>query len=126
MNTLLWVALGGAIGASGRYLVGTAIGSAAQNAFPWATLTVNICGSFVLGVLAGLMAFAWSPSPELRAFLTVGVLGGFTTFSAFSLDVVLLAERGRLDLAGVYVASTVILSVGGLFAGLRLARGVFG
>jgi len=68
------------------------------------------------------MTFSWSPSPELRAFIVVGVLGGFTTFSAFSLDVVLLIERGRLSLAALYLIGTVALSVGGLFAGMRLTR----
>jgi len=68
------------------------------------------------------MTFSWSPSPEMQAFLVVGVLGGFTTFSAFSLDVALLMERDRIVLAAVYMIGTVALSVGGLFAGIRLMR----
>jgi fluoride exporter len=122
MKTLIMVALGGAAGASGRYAVGLLATHLTRGGFPWGTFAVNLTGSFVLGVLAALMAFTWSPSPELRAFLVVGVLGGFTTFSAFSLDVVLLIERGRLGLAAVYVLATLLLSVGGLFAGLRLTR----
>lgn len=122
MKTLVMVALGGALGASGRYAVGIAAGHLSRGAFPFGTFTVNIVGSFILGVLAGLMTFSWNPSPEMRAFVVVGVLGGFTTFSAFSLDVVLMIERGRLALAAGYIAATVLLAVGGLFAGLRLTR----
>jgi CrcB protein len=122
MKTLLFVALGGAIGASGRYMVGSLVGHLPHGGFPLGTFAVNAVGSFVLGVLAALMAMTWSPSPELRAFLVVGVLGGFTTFSAFSLDVILLIERGRAALALGYVAGTLIVAVGGLFAGLRLTR----
>lgn len=122
MKTLLFVAIGGAVGASGRYAVGMLATHFAPSGYPWGTFAVNVAGSFALGVLAALMALTWSPSPELRAFLVVGLLGGFTTFSAFSLDVVLLAERGRLGLAAIYLVGTVIMSVGGLFAGLRLTR----
>ncbi len=122
MSTVVAIALGGAAGAVGRHLVGSAAAHVVGGSYPWGTFAVNAVGSFALGALAGLMALAWNPSPEMRAFLTVGLLGGFTTFSAFSLDAVLLAERGRSDLAAAYVVSTVVVSVGGLFAGLRLAR----
>lgn len=115
---LFAVAAGGAAGATARFLVGTL--AEPLGGYPWGTFTVNVIGSFLLGLLAG--ALSWNPAPELRAFLTVGLLGGFTTFSAFSLDIVLLAERGRLELAAVYFASTVFCSVGGLVAGLRLSR----
>ena len=77
-----------------------------------------------MGVLVETSALVWSPSPELRAFLTVGLLGAFTTFSTFSLEVVLLYERGQMLLAGAYVASSVVLAVGGLFAGLALVRAI--
>lgn len=122
MSTVVMIALGGASGAVGRHLVGSAVAHAVGGSYPWGTFAVNAAGSFVLGALAGAMALAWTPSPETRAFLVVGFLGGFTTFSAFSLDAVLLAERGRSDLAAAYVVSSVAVSVGGLFAGLRLAR----
>lgn len=122
MKTLLMVALGGAAGASGRYAVDVLATHFGSGAFPWGTFAVNAVGSFVLGSLAALMAFTWTPSAELRAFLVVGLLGGFTTFSAFSLDVVLLVERGRLALAAGYLLATVVASIGGLFAGLRLVR----
>lgn len=122
MKTLLFVALGGALGASCRYGVGVAATHLGSGQFPWGTFTVNVAGSFILGVLAAAMTFSWSPSPEMRAFLVVGVLGGFTTFSAYSLEVILLIERDRLALAGVFMLGTVALSVAGLFAGLRLTR----
>lgn len=122
MKTVLFVAAGGAVGASARYAVGVLAGHFGSGAYPWGTFTVNVAGSFILGALVAIMTFSWSPSPDLRAFIVVGVLGGFTTFSAFSLDTILLIERGRAGIAAVYLLSTVIASVGGLFAGLRLGR----
>lgn len=121
-KTLIFVALGGALGASCRYGVGVLAAHLGSGQFPWGTFAVNVAGSFVLGILAAAMTFSWSPSPELRAFLVVGVLGGFTTFSAFSLDVALLLEKDRLALAAVYLVGTVAISVAGLFAGLKLTR----
>lgn len=122
MKTLVYVALGGALGATCRYIVGIAAAHLGSDQFPWGIFSVNVVGSFVLGILAATMAFSWSPSPELRAFLVAGLLGGFTTFSGFSLDVALLIEKDRFTLAAVYVVGTVFLSVGGLFAGMKLTR----
>ena len=122
IKTLAFVALGGALGASARYIVGVLATHWGGGQFPWGTFSVNIVGSFLLGVLAGLMTFTWSPSPELRAFLVVGVLGGFTTFSAFSMEVALMIERDRLGMAALYLGATVVISVAGLFAGLKLTR----
>lgn len=122
MKILLSVALGGAVGASARYLVGGLIGTWMGGGFPWVTLAVNILGSLILGVFIELSALAWSPSAALRAFIAVGVLGGFTTFSAFSMDVVLLAERGRLEWAALYALGSMTLAIGALVAGLRLTR----
>ena len=122
MKILLAVAAGGALGAVGRYLIVSQIGHWLGSGFPYGTLTVNVVGSFILGALVETMALVWSPSPELRALLVVGVLGAFTTFSAFSLDVVLLGERGQSLAAALYVIASVALSVGGLFAGLRVMR----
>ena len=122
MKTLLLVALGAALGVSCRYGVGVVAAHFGGTQFPWGTFLVNIAGSFALGVAVTLMTFTWSPSPELRAFVMVGVLGGFTTFSAFSLDVVLMIERDRLALAAIYMTGTVVISIVGLFAGLRLTR----
>src|SRR5690606_31602004 len=95
-------------------------------AFPWGTLTVNVLGSLVMGALAGWLAFkageGWSQ--PLRLFLATGILGGFTTFSAFSLDAVLLWERGEAGLAAAYAGLSVLLSIGALMAGLALVRAV--
>lgn len=119
---VLWVAGGGAVGAAGRYLVSMALLRALGPQFPWGTLTVNILGSFLMGLLAGLAAHKLDISPEWRAFLTIGVLGGFTTFSAFSLDVSVLMARKDFWLAGGYIAASVMLAIAALFAGLALAR----
>jgi len=124
MQMILAVAGGGALGALARYWMMGAVGHAFGTAFPWGTLAVNVLGSAILGVLAGLMAFLWSPSPELRSFLVVGMLGALTTFSTFSLDVVLLIERGEWGPAGLYSVVSVVLSVGALMAGLAAVRGL--
>ena len=122
MKLVLAVAAGGALGSLARYLLSGQVGRLLGIGFPWGTLAVNILGSFVMGVLVELLAVRWSVSPELRAFLTVGILGGFTTFSAFSLEVVLLLERGQTVAAAAYVVASVALSVGALFLGLQLLR----
>lgn len=122
IKTLAFVAAGGAVGASARYIVGVLAAHSGAGQFPWGTFSVNVAGSCLVGILAGLMTYTWSPSPEFRAFLMVGVLGGFTTFSAFTMEVALLIERDRLGLAALYLGSSVVLSVMGLFAGLKLMR----
>ena len=123
MKMILAVAAGGAFGAVGRYLVMSGVGRMlGPHDFPWGTLTVNIVGSVLMGVLIELLALVWSPSQELRAFMVVGVLGAFTTFSTFSLDVVVLVERGQNLFVAAYVAGSVLLCVGGLFAGLQIMR----
>ena len=90
--------------------------------FPYGTIAVNIAGSFILGLLAHYITERWTPSEEIRVFLIVGILGGFTTFSAFSLDAVLLLERGDLGRAVGYIVSSVLFSVGALYLGMRLCR----
>lgn len=122
IKTLAFVALGGAVGASARYIVGILATHFGIGQFPWGTFSVNVAGSCLVGILVGLMTYTWSPSPELRAFLIVGVLGGFTTFSAFSMEIALLIERDRLGLAALYLGATVVISVAGLFAGLKVTR----
>lgn len=122
MKLLVAIAAGGALGALGRHYVSFHVGAWVGHQFPWGTLAVNVAGGFALGVLAELMALAWSPSLELRALLTVGLLGGFTTFSTFSLETVLLMERGAFGQAFIYALASLTLSVGALFAGLRLVR----
>ncbi len=122
MNMLLAVAVGGALGAVGRYWFIGQVESWIGDGFPWGTLGVNVLGAFLLGAVVETLALTWSPSPEISAMITVGAIGGFTTFSAFSIDLLLMLERGQAALAGVYVTASVLLSLGGLFAGLRLTR----
>lgn len=119
---LLAVAAGGALGAAARHLTALAVG---PRGFPYAILTANVLGSFLIGLLAGAFAYAWDAPQHLRAFLVVGVLGGFTTFSSFSLDVALMIERGQIAAAALYVGASVILAVGATFVGLAAARGVW-
>ena len=125
MKMLLLVAAGGACGATGRYLVGGLAKSVFGLGFPWGTLIVNILGSFLMGVLIEIFALRQQHTPiEVQAFLTIGVLGGFTTFSAFSLDVVVLLERKQHLAAATYLGSSVLLSILALFAGLIAVRTV--
>ncbi len=121
---IVWVAAGGAIGAAGRYLVNVWTGRLLGAGFPWGTLTVNILGSLLMGALITFMALKWSTSQDMRAFLTTGVLGGFTTFSAFSLDFATLYERKEFGLAGLYAAGSVGASLIAIFAGMALMRAV--
>ncbi len=122
--TLLQVALGGALGASARYLAGLWIVRAlGHTPFPYAILTVNVVGSFLMGVF--VVAAAHKGLTYLSPLVMTGILGGFTTFSAFSLEAVTLYERGDLTGAGLYVAASVVLSILGLMAGLWIARGMF-
>lgn len=113
------VALGGAIGAWLRFVSGRLIGPAA---FPWSTLTINVLGSLAMGLLAGWLARQGTGGEHWRLLLGVGLLGGFTTFSAFSLEIVLLIERGALALAALYAATSVAGGIAGLFLGLALTR----
>ena len=122
MNAILLVASGGAIGSVARYLVGVGMARAFGVAFPYGTLAVNVIGGFLMGLFIELLARRFEGSPELRLFVAIGILGGFTTFSSFSLDVAVLWERGELATALFYVLASVILSIGALFLGLWLAR----
>jgi CrcB protein len=119
---LIAVAAGGAIGSLARYVIAGQIQSAAWPGFPWGIFVVNISGAFIMGVIAELSALKLSLTPELRAFLTVGILGGYTTFSTFSLDAALLIERGDYLGAGLYIAGSALLSIAALFAGLFVVR----
>lgn len=121
MNPVFQVALGGAMGATARYGVNRAAMAAFGPGFPWATLIVNVAGSFLMGVLVVALSRpgnAWAP------LLMTGVLGGFTTFSAFSLDTLTLWQRGAQGAAAVYVAASVGLSLLAIAAGLAVARGM--
>jgi len=118
----LIVFLGGGIGAALRHGVNLATTRLLGGYFPYATLIENVTGSLVMGMLAAYFAFKSGMPQHLRLFLTTGILGGYTTFSTFSLDAALLYERGELGLAALYVLLSVVLSILGLFAGLALVR----
>jgi CrcB protein len=118
----LLVFLGAGFGGALRHGVSVTVARLLLPGFPVATLTVNVLGSIVMGLLAGYFAFRGDNSQHWRLFLTTGILGGFTTFSTFSLDVALLWERGQALGALVYVLASFVLAVGGLFAGLTLVR----
>ena len=120
--TVLAIGVGGGIGAVLRYLVSVAALRLIGPGFPWGTLAVNVAGSLAMGVLVSLFAQRWPASGEMRAFLTTGILGGFTTFSAFSLDAVALAERDAWLAAAAYVAGSVAVSILALAAGQRLVH----
>ena len=119
------VAVGGAIGSVARYLVAGWVQSAAWEGFPFGIFVVNVSGGLVMGILTELMALKFSVSLETRAFLTTGIMGGYTTFSTFSLDSALLIQRGALVSATVYVVGSAVLSILALFAGLWLVRALY-
>ena len=118
----LIVFLGGGLGAALRHGVNLASARLLGTAFPYATVIENVSGSLVMGLLAAYFAFKGDASQDWRLFLTTGILGGYTTFSAFSLDAALLYERGEIGMAALYVTASVVLSIGGLFAGFALVR----
>jgi CrcB protein len=122
-STIAWVAAGGALGAALRFVIGEwARRTSALDGFPWATLGINITGSLLLGVIAGSALLAESASPQVRAFLTIGVFGGFTTFSSFSLETVALMQTGALTRAAIYALVSVVASVAAAALGLSLGR----
>ncbi|MEN2785789.1 fluoride efflux transporter CrcB [Sphingomonas qilianensis] len=125
MYSLFLVMAGGAVGSGARYLTGRATLGAFGPAYPWGTLAVNLIGGLLMGALIGVLARS-SASENWRLLLAVGALGGFTTFSAFSLDTVMMIERGALGTAALYVLISVIGSIAALFAGLMLTRSIFG
>jgi CrcB protein len=118
----LLVFIGGGVGAALRHGVNLALARLVGTAFPYATLFENITGSLVMGLLAGYFAFKGGASQHWRLFLTTGILGGYTTFSSFSLDTILLYERNQFALAALYVVLSVALSIVGLMIGLALVR----
>lgn len=120
---ILYVAVGGAIGSVLRFFMQHVMTEAAGKDFPYGTMLVNISGSFAMGVLIGWLARSAPPDAEdIRLFVAVGVLGGFTTFSSFSLDAITLFEQGRLGAMSAYILTSVICSLLGLLAGLQLVK----
>jgi CrcB protein len=122
MQMLLSIALGGAVGAVARHLLAGRVTAIFGSAFPYGTVVVNVFGSFILGLVIITLATRFELSQEWRGFIVVGVLGGFTTFSAFSLETALLIERSELMQAALYIGSSVGLSILSLFIGIWLGR----
>ena len=124
MHLLFLASLGGAIGAGLRFLVSHAFAARGLVWFPWATLSVNVVGSFLMGVLVALLALRYQGSSEIRTFFATGILGGFTTFSAFSIEFIAMIERGEYSLAFLYTFGSVVLSFVAVFFGLAITRTV--
>jgi fluoride exporter len=124
VNGFLVVFLGAGMGGAMRHGVNLAALRLLGPGFPHGTLTVNLVGSLLMGLLAGWFAHKADPGQMWRLFLTTGILGGFTTFSAFSLDAALLIERGQIGLAALYALASPVLAIASLFAGLWLVRAI--
>jgi CrcB protein len=124
MNPYLLVAVGGALGSMARYGTGVLVGRAWSSSFPLGTMLINIAGSLAMGLFIGYLART-TPSwqADARLFVAVGIFGGFTTFSSFSLDTIAMMERGEIGLALLYVAVSVVIGVAALYGGLLLMRG---
>jgi len=122
MPVQLAVAIGGALGALGRYLVDRFIEAREVGVFPWSTFTINVSGCFVVGVLIAAIVDRRHAPAWLRLGLVMGVLGGYTTFSTFGQETLDLIEEGRLPLAVAYAGGTVVLGVAAVFCGVRAGR----
>jgi CrcB protein len=121
MNYLL-VFVGGGLGSTLRHIVNIVCPRLFGTAFPYHTFIINITGSTIMGLVAGYLASKGDAAQSWRLFLMTGILGGYTTFSAFSLDAAVLYQRGEIGLALFYVLGSVVFSIAGLFAGLALVR----
>jgi CrcB protein len=124
MGILFAVGVGGGVGALARYFIAAAVQPAGAT-FNWGIFVVNITGGFLMGLIVEASALKLNLSPELRAFLTVGILGGYTTFSTFSLDSALLLQKGQYAVAAAYIIGSVALSIMALFAGLWIVRAIY-
>ena len=120
----LLVFIGGVLGSLARYALSVLGMRLLGQGFPWATLFINIAGSALMGALTGWLVVQGNAPASLRIFVATGLLGGFTTFSTFSLETVLLYERGQLGLAVAYVAASVVIGIGALVLAMKLARGM--
>jgi CrcB protein len=125
MGVIAAVGIGGGVGALLRYYVAAWIQPAWWPGFPFGIFVVNITGGLAMGLITALAALKLQLAPEMRAFLTTGILGGYTTFSTFSLDSALLIERGAWGQAALYVAGSTLLSILAIFAGLWIVRGLY-
>lgn len=125
MSLVLFAAAGGAVGAALRHLTNVVCGQLFGPSFPWGTFAVNVLGSLLMGLLIAALALRWSAPLEVRTFLATGVLGGFTTFSAFSMDFAALFERKAYLSAAGYAGGTLALSLLAVFVGLALGRVTF-
>lgn len=124
MISLFAIAAGGAIGALLRHFVNTGAVHMWGTGFPWGILICNVLGSFLMGVLISWLAHVYEPPQAMKAFLAVGLLGAFTTFSTFSLDTIVLIERGAILHAGVYIVTSVVISIAALWGGMQIIRHV--
>lgn len=124
MKILFFIAMGGAIGSTSRYLCVRSIAQLAGDGFPWGTMIVNVLGGLLIGALVSAFALRLIAGDNLKAFLFVGVLGGFTTFSAFTLELADFLQQGQLGFAFLYAAGSVIVSLAACLGGLLLVRGI--
>ena len=118
----LYIAMGGALGAVSRYVVTLGAARLGATGFPYATLTVNVVGSFLIGLFVAWLGGRTEINPALRPLIQVGFLGALTTFSTFSLDALILLEQGRLTQAGLYIAASVLVCLAACFIGLLAGR----
>ncbi len=122
MRLIAWVALGGAIGSVARFGLGALLQSREAGAFPWGTFVINVSGALLLGFLMRVAMGSADLSPAMRAFLTVGFCGGYTTFSTYSYETAVLLESGHMGKAATYAITSALLALTGAFAGFWLAR----
>jgi CrcB protein len=122
VSTVLAIAAGGALGAVSRYLMMAGVGMWLGPGYPYGTMAVNVLGSLIFGALVEMMALVWNIGGDLRAFMVIGILGSFTTFSTYSLDAVVLFHRGDMVGTALYVVGSVVLALAGLVAGMALVR----
>lgn len=122
--TIIAVAIGGALGSVARYLVAVQAARLFGMTFPWGTLFVNVTGSFLIGAFAESFALRWDTSQTARAFLIIGICGGYTTFSSFSLDVATLIGRGESWITVAYMTASVVLSIAAFYAALPITRAI--
>lgn len=124
IQNFLWVALGGALGSGGRYWVGVLLAHKSEG-FPWATFSVNLVGSFCLGLLLAASFFEGDKNLGIKLFLTTGIMGGFTTYSTFSFEALSLFQKGQMGTAATYVLGTLLFCLGASWAGFFMGRQVF-